>query len=220
MYLWVDLAAPTIPESLVLSDTFAFHRLAVDDALAQRQLPKIESYDDYLFAGFAGPDADVACFVGPYYIVTVHWNESKAVTDLIDSVRHGGKQFVEGPVAMCHRLADAAAGGLGVAVAKLAECADGTEKRMLDKANADAIREALLLRKDAFALTQRLSRQARAVDRLVRREVVAISSEMAFRFRDVRDQLRRLTDDCRAVEHRLGDLLAAAPALASSRRWM
>ena len=38
--LWVDLAAPSIPESLILSDTFAFHPLAVDDAMSALQYPK------------------------------------------------------------------------------------------------------------------------------------------------------------------------------------
>src|SRR5688500_18282365 len=32
--LWVDLAAPSVPESLVLSDTFGFHPLSVEDALS------------------------------------------------------------------------------------------------------------------------------------------------------------------------------------------
>jgi Mg2+ and Co2+ transporter CorA len=30
--VWVDLAAPSIPETLILSDTFAFHPLSVEDA--------------------------------------------------------------------------------------------------------------------------------------------------------------------------------------------
>ena len=53
-YIWVDLNQPSIPESLVLSDTFAFHRLSIDDALLTSQTPRIEAYDGYLFAGIAG----------------------------------------------------------------------------------------------------------------------------------------------------------------------
>jgi Mg2+ and Co2+ transporter CorA len=78
VYLWVDLSAPSIPESLVLTDTFTFHRLAVDDAMAQTQSPKIAAYDGYLFAGIAGPDADVAFFVGSHYLVSVHWRTASA----------------------------------------------------------------------------------------------------------------------------------------------
>ena len=42
VFLWVDLEAPSIPESLLLSDTFGFHRLAVEDAMSAGQSPKVE----------------------------------------------------------------------------------------------------------------------------------------------------------------------------------
>src|SRR5207249_2611842 len=54
--LWVDLAAPSIPESLILSDTFAFHPLSVEDASASLHYPKIEAYDGYLYVILHGID--------------------------------------------------------------------------------------------------------------------------------------------------------------------
>ena len=45
VFLWVDLASPSIPESLILSDTFGFHPLSVEDAMSGRQSPKVEAYD-------------------------------------------------------------------------------------------------------------------------------------------------------------------------------
>jgi hypothetical protein len=91
-YIWVDLSQPSIPEALVLTDTFTFHRLSVDDAMQTSQSPKIEAYDGYLFAGIAGGDADVAFFVGSHYLVSVHWRNSKAIEDLMDSVPHGARR--------------------------------------------------------------------------------------------------------------------------------
>src|SRR5215471_7575530 len=218
-YVWVDLAAPSIPESLVLTDTFGFHRLAVEDAMTQTQSPKIEAYDGYLFAGMAGGDADVAFFVGSHYLVSVHWRDSKAIVDLMDSVRHGGKAFVDGPVAMFHRLVDGATSGLMSAMDKLTGWVNTLEKRLIAKANADLMAEILDARRDVFALAQRLSRQREAIDRLVRHEVVDVSAEMAFRFRHVRDRLIRFTDQMNALDHRLAGLLTAAVGLAG-RRWM
>src|SRR5215510_11196957 len=85
--LWVDLESPSIPESLVLSDTFAFHPLSVEDAMSARQYPKVEAYDGYLYAivheieradgGFATHDVDF--FLGPNYLVTVHDGDSRAI---------------------------------------------------------------------------------------------------------------------------------------------
>jgi len=219
-YLWVDLSQPSIPEALVLSDTFAFHRLSIDDAMQTAQTPKIEAYDGYLFAGIAGGDADVAFFVGPHYLVSVHWRDSKAIADLMDSVSHGGKAFVDGPVAMFHRLVDGTAASLRPSLEKLTGWVNDLEKR-LPKANGELVSEILDARRDVFALMQRVNREREALDRLVRRDVVDISAEMTFRFRDVRDKLLRLADEALALEHRLSGVLTAAAALAAGgKRWI
>ncbi len=220
VYLWVDLATPSIPESLVLTDTFAFHRLAVEEARAPRHSPRIDAYDGYLFAATAGSDADVGFFVGSHYIVSVHWEESKAVADLIDSVRHGGKHFAEGPFAMFHRLVHASVDGFTPLVQKHAACAESLEGRALEKANASLFADVLHARRDAFELQRRLARERDAIARLARREVVEISDEMAVRFRAVENHLASLVDQVLVVEHRLGDLLTAAPALAARKSWL
>jgi Mg2+ and Co2+ transporter CorA len=82
------------------------------------------------------------------------------------------------------------------------------------------VAEVLDARRDVFALMQRVNREREALDRLVRRDVVDISAEMAFRFRDVRDKLIHLSDEALALEHRLAGVLTAATGLAGGRRWM
>jgi magnesium transporter len=219
VYIWVDLAAPSIPESLVLSDSFAFHRLAVEETRSARHSPKIDAYDDYLFAAIAGADADVSFFVGAHFIVSVHWDESKAVADLMDSVRHGGKQLVEGPFAMFHRLVHATVEGLAPILQKHDACAESLEKRVLEKVSAGLVGDILRARRDVLSLSQRLTREHEAVRRLAGRGVVEISDDMAVRFRDVQHRLARLADDALALEQRLGDVLTAASALGTKRRW-
>ena len=216
-YIWVDLSQPSIAEALLLSDTFAFHKLSIDDAMAQSQTPKIEAYDGYLFAGIAGGDADIAFFVGPHYLVSVHWRDSKAITDLMDSVRHGGKAFVDGPVAMFHKLVESASASLRPSLDKLTAWVNALEKRLVERASADFGPEVLDARRDVFALLQRINREREALDRLVRREVVDLSVEMSFRFRDVRDRLIRLSDEALALEHRLAGVLVLVTA---PRRWL
>src|SRR5438445_8676479 len=92
--VWVDLAAPSIPESLVLSETFGFHPLSVEDAMSPRQYPKAEAYDGYLYVILHGIESkaaehrfathDVDFFVGPNYLVTVHHGDSRSIRDLRD----------------------------------------------------------------------------------------------------------------------------------------
>src|SRR5438034_8495471 len=92
--VWVDLESPSIPESLVLSDTFGFHPLSVEDAMSARQYPKAEAYDGYLYVILHGIESkvadhcfathDVDFFVGPNYLVTVHDGDARSIIDLRD----------------------------------------------------------------------------------------------------------------------------------------
>ena len=96
VHVWVDLAAPTIPEGLILSDTFAFHKLSVEDAMSARQYPKAEAYDGYLYVILHGIHYqkgtqefcthDVDFFVGPNFLVTVHDGDSSTITEMRDHI--------------------------------------------------------------------------------------------------------------------------------------
>ncbi len=220
VFLWVDLDAPTIPESLLLSDTFAFHRLAVEDAMSSGQAPKVESYDGCLFAVLRGADSEVDCFVGQSFLVTVHWKDSKAIAELADNARHDARWMAEGSVGLFHRVSDALIDGFRPEIERLGTEIDRLEAGVFEKPSPLLVRELLALRRTVFALLQTAGAERDALGRLARREFVDIGTEMAFRFRDVHDHLVRIADEASALEDRLAGLLTAAVGLAGSRRWI
>ena len=218
--LWVDLESPSIPESLILSDTFAFHRLAVEDAMSHGQPPKLQPYDGYLFAVFRAADAEVDFFVGPTFLVTVHNGNSKAVAEYADNARHSAKPLSEGSVALFHLIADHMIDSLRPAIEGLGHRADAVEKQLLEKPSPPTVKELLDLRREGFDLLRLARSQRDLVQRLARREFVDISTEMAFRFRDVEDHLVRLHDDAEALADRVMSLLIVSSGAAGSRRWI
>lgn len=224
-FLWVDIAAPSIPESLLLSDTFAFHRLAVEDAMngspgtAGGHLPKLEAYDGYFFAVLHGVDSGVSAFVGPHYLVTTHRRESRPIADLTDSVRHGPAAMAEGPMALFHRLADGLVDGCRTEAQTLLERMDKLEEQVLEKASPSLLRLVLSVRKEVVAFQQTMTAQGEVIERLSRREFVDISTEMSFRFRDVHDHMVRLTFDGAALDGRAAALLTVV-AGSAGRRWI
>src|SRR5262245_14746547 len=139
--LWVDLESPSIPESLILSDTFTFHRLAVEDAMSQGQAPKLEAYDGYLFAVLRGADGEVDFFLGPTFLVTVHCGESTAVAEFADNAQHSPKPLTEGPVALFHLIVDKLVDAWRPAIGRLGERIAGLDRQLFDKPSPTVVRD-------------------------------------------------------------------------------
>lgn len=217
--VWVDLAAPSIPDTLVLSDTFGFHPLSVEDARSALQYPKVEAYDGYLYVvlhgiHFSGDDDcfkthDVDFFVGPNYLVTVHDGDSTAITELREHATRNLKILSEGPVALLHRILDAMVDAYRPEIDKLEERLDVLENQIFDAPRPELVRQILDEKRHVAGLRRIVTPQRDVVSRLARRDFLDVSTEMAFRFRDVYDHLVRIVDDVTIFQDRITSMLDA-----------
>lgn len=218
-YVWVDIAAPSIPELLILSDTFAFHPLSVEDARAELHYPKIEAYDGYLYAILhgidfrAGPEGfgthDVDFFIGPTYLVTVHNGSSRSIAELQENAARNHKVLGEGPVSLFHRILDTMVDHYRPEVQKLEDRIDDLEAAVLDRPSPELMRLILEEKRRVAGLRRIVTPQRDVVARLARREFVDISTDLSFRFRDVHDQLQRMADDSMMFQDRITGILDA-----------
>jgi magnesium transporter len=212
---------------LILSDTFAFHPLSVEDAISARQYPKVEAYDAYVYAvlheidfhtgqtGFATHDVDF--FLGANYLVTVHDGHSTSINELRDHAVRNAKIVGEGPVVLLHRIVDAMVDQYRPQVEKLDERLDDLEKRVFKHPSSRLVREILSEKRAVSSLRRIVTPQRDVVARLARREFVDISAEMAFRFRDIYDHLVRISDDALIFQDRITGILEAHLTNASNR---
>lgn len=78
--VWYDLCEPKQADLDVVAEEFGLEPLAVEDALTERQRPKVDHYDDHLFLSLYAmhlDDADtlhsseLAVFVAPRFLITV-----------------------------------------------------------------------------------------------------------------------------------------------------
>jgi magnesium transporter len=232
--LWVDLAAPSIPEALILSDTFAFHPLSVKAAMTALQYPKIEAYDGYLYIvlhGIAfhsrksrratGDQAfdthDVDFFLGPHYLVTVHDGDSRSIAELKENLTRNRRILAEGPVALFHRIVDAMVDHYRPEVDKLEDEIDKLENAVFGRPSTNIVKKILDRKKDVSALRRIVLPQRDAIGRLARREYLDVSTDMSFRFRDIYDHLIRIADDALILHDRMTALLDAYLTTASNR---
>ncbi|GHD95563.1 magnesium/cobalt transporter CorA [Streptomyces naganishii] len=115
-FVWVGLHEPTEKEFGLVSQEFALHPLAVEDALKAHQRPKLEIYDDSLFVVLKPvmyePHSDtvstgeIMIFLGDSFVVTVRHGEG----DGLAAVRHRLEQEPEmlgkGPTSVLYAIAD------------------------------------------------------------------------------------------------------------------
>ncbi len=227
VFLWVDLAAPSVPESLVLGETFGFHPLSVEDAMSSLQYPKVEAYDGYLYIVLHGilfegaehcfATHDVDFFVGATYLVTVHSGASRSIAELRDNCVRNTKILSEGPVALFHRIVDAMVDHYRPEVEKLEDRLDDLEQAIFDQPQPRLARAIIQEKREVAGLRRIVTPQRDVIGRLARREFAEISPEMSFRFRDVYDQLVRVADDALVFQDRITGMLDAHLSNVSNR---
>jgi magnesium transporter len=225
--VWVDMESPSIPESLILSDSFGFHPLSVEDAMSARQYPKIEAYDGYLYVILHGivfekgektfATQDVDFFLGPNYLVTIHPGNCAALGDLRDHMPRNPKILAEGAISLFHRIVDSMVDHYRPEMDQLEDRLDEMEKKIFEAPDRALVRQILDEKRQVAGLRRIVTPQRDVVSRLARRDFPAISTEMSFRFRDVYDHLVRVADDAMIFQDRITGMLDAHLTNVSNR---
>ena len=226
--LWVDLVKPTPEEGqTILAGTFGFHPLSVEDAISEIHHPKIESYGSYLYLILHGIDfregehdfatRDVDFFLGRNYLVTVHDGQSRSVAGVKATCGAHGHVMSEGPVALMHRIIDSMVDNYRPEIDSLENQMDLLEDAAMLGGGEDLIRPILALRRDLASLRRVVIPQRDAVGRLARREFGVITDELAYRFRDVFDNIVRLSDETTLLQDRVTGILAGHLSTISNR---
>jgi magnesium transporter len=224
---WVDIEQPDDNDRRLLSETFHFHDLAIEDALAEIHHPKIETYDGLLYlilhgiapgggeAGFVTQDVDF--FVGRNFLVTVHNDRSRSIEAERDACVRHTTLLDDGPVSLAHRIIDRLVDHYNPEVDQLEERLGALEQIVFDRPGENPLKAMLALKRDVASLRRVALPQRDAVGRLARREFPQISDRLSYRFRDVYDHLVRLTDEAIFLQDRVTGLLDAYLSNQSNR---
>jgi magnesium transporter len=219
VYVWVDLDSATREESRILADVFHFHELAIEDAMSEAHHPKVETYGDYLYLILHGIDfaaaehcfqtKDVDFFLGPQYLVTVHPGVSRTLGRINDVCDRDNRLLGEGPGVLMYRIIDTMIDNYRPEVEKLETQLDVLEDEVFEHPDQRLGRRILNFKKDVSSLRQVVLPERDAVGRLARREFPLINEALAFRFRDVHDNLVRLADEAMFFQDRITSILEA-----------
>jgi magnesium transporter len=225
--VWADLREPTPEDAAVLRGVFKFHPLAIEDAVTSMHLPKIETYENVLYVVLHAIDfhleehafetLDVDFFLSKSFLVTVHDGKRRSIGDVAAACDKNPAILGEGPVSLMHRIVDNMVDHYRPEVDELEKWLDEIEKRVLETDRAHLTGEILAVKRDISSMRRVVVPQRDIVGRLARREFEIINQEMAYRFRDVYDQLVRLADESIIFQDRVTGILDAHLASVSNR---
>jgi magnesium transporter len=204
--LWVDFEGepPELCEP-VLIETFCFHPLAVDDALQETHIPKIDDWEQYLYIALRAisfqvkdgdmietPELDV--FLGHNYIVTHHDKPVPALERTWEHVQRDNRHIKQGADHILYLIIDELAVEFMKVVEQLDDEIETIEDLIFDLPGPEILEKAFTLKRATIHLRRTLSPLREVLNKLARDQYDVIDTKDRIYFRDVYDHLVRLYD--------------------------
>jgi magnesium transporter len=204
--VWLDVAEPTEKEFALIAEEFGLNPLAVEDALQERQRPKLDHYDDHVFLSLYEVQldmqsgrldaAELSVFAAPRYLITVRKDadfDMKAVVQRWDDTNHLAKY---GTAFLLWGLLDVVVDGHFETVQQLDDEIEKLEDLLFDDSfrGPEVQRRSFELRKSLVFLRRVVLPTREVVNALMRRESGLVDDALMPYFQDVYDHVLRVAD--------------------------
>ncbi len=228
--LWVDIDATHPAQHAVLEKIFGFHHLAIEDTLSPRTRVKVEEYEPYLFVVIrtvrfdeATEDpydihtANLYCFLGQHYLVTVHSTPVRAVEELQHRLERSPDLLARGVEMIAHGLIDHAVDEYLPMVDQVDDLVDRLEERLFERYDEHAIEEIFAVKRLVVQLRRHLGPLREVLNVLTNRPHACIAPTSQLYYRDVYDHTIRIVESLESVRDLLGSVLDTYLTQASNR---
>ncbi len=230
-FVWIGLHEPSPQEFDAVREELGLHDLAVEDAIAAHQRPKLEVYDNDLFVVLktARYDdrtesvqfAELQLFVGERYVVTVRHGEASALAEVRRIIEADLERIRCGPMAVLHAVIDRV-------VDDYAPVIDGLDNDMAEIEDAvfspdrprgfDPSQRIFKLKREVLDFHRNTEPLLEPVGRLAAGQIPGAHPELGSYFRDVEDHLKRVVSAVAHIRDLLSDALNANLAQVTVRQ--
>ena len=204
--VWLDLRDPDRGDLAVLQEEFGLHPVAIEDALFDRERPKIDRYQTHLFmtAYSARLDqttgelatSEVSAFVLPHALITIRKDDGLDIgkvverwDDNLDLARYGVGYLL-------HGLLDFIVDGHFEAVQSLDDAVEELEDNLFNDKPGDISvhRRSFELRKSLVLLRRIVLPMREVLNTMMRRDLQHVNDELVPYYQDVYDHVLRATE--------------------------
>ena len=204
--VWVDLCAPDDAIVALVADELDLHDLAVADAVAPLQRPKLDRYANHAFLNVYAvkldrvtgrlAQAELSAFITPKALVTVRKDPAFDIDGVVERWDQSSDLAVHGVGYLLHGLLDHVVDGHFEVVQSLDEEIEKLEDLLFDDGSRsnDVQRRSFELRKSLVTLRRVVLPMREVVNSLMRRDLKVIDEPMVPYFQDVYDHVLRATE--------------------------
>jgi magnesium transporter len=219
--VWVDVedieSANNASVEAMLRDVFHFHALAIEDALKDTHIPKVDDWGTYLYIVVDTLDFhaqtdevqlhELDLFLGSNFLVSYH-NEA---TEVLERHRRHLEREPEsrlkfGAAHLLYRLLDEVVAEFLPAIEHLDNEIDDAQDEVFDVPTPRTLRKIFHVKRNALRLHRVVIPMREVLNRLARDSYTQIHNDHRIYFRDVYDHLVRIHD----IIESLRDLIAGA----------
>jgi magnesium transporter len=220
--LWLGLLNPSPDQMQAVATAFHLHPLAVEDALAEHERPKLDRYRHHLFMNVYqvqvetenSPELtkhEISAFITERALITVRKSETD-ITPLLDRWDSEPELAVAGGVSyLVYGLLDLIVDGQYAAAQRLDEVMDKTEDVLLAEGGAprNVRRYGFGLRRTIAELRRPVSPMPDLIAQVLRSDSQLMVDHLAPYFRDVDDHAQQATNTIDGARDRINGLLEA-----------
>jgi magnesium transporter len=228
--LWVDMRVSSRQCIAMLDNVFAFHPLAVEDALNPSSRVKIDEYPSFLFAIVRGvrlrsdtedpydtETFNMSFFLGHNYLVTVHAGHSTAIPNVAERIERHPELLGRGAERVMHAIMDSAVDAYFPLLDQIDEFVDGLEERVFSTFDETAMHDIFQVKRMVLSLRRHLGPQREVFNVLSNRPTPLIAPDSQVYFRDIYDHTLRINESLETFRELLSSTLDSYLTQVSNR---
>jgi magnesium transporter len=218
-FVWIGLYEPTEEEFDSVRREFELHDLAVEDAIKAHQRPKLEVYDDMVFAVYKTARyveeqetvefGEVQMFVGSDYIIVVRHGEASALTPARRWLEHRPEVMSYGPAAVGYGIADRIVDDYAPVIQGLDNDIREVELEVFEEHAENPVERIYKLKREVLELQRATAPMVAPLSQVVGGRYRFVPDDLLEYYRDVQDHLVRVVEQVETFSDLLTSVLAA-----------
>lgn len=199
---WIDMDNPSTADLEELKRFYLFHSLSIEDCISQTKRSKIDEFDNYHFLIAVTHQSsqsnyysyrNLYIFIGENYLISIHYGESKVISDIINKYKKEMDIFQYGIGFLLYHILDEAVDQYFLLTDRLEESINTLEFKAMNKPVQDTLNEIMKTKRNVTKLRRVVSPLREVINTILRHDDIADDKSRMY-FSDIYDHILRIYD--------------------------